>query len=253
MVPREQISQHLEWQYDEGLTGFTGLTAPVAGQLFVVRPDERIHRLLRRLAWTRADSFSVARGWASGGLLTWPEIHASDPRAQCNATAMRHGMHLEPSRRQRCALSPYWVARCRRHGLTNWNFMHAGSDQGILWYAYNLSGLSSVRALDTKPLGPDGKPLLLGLPFWVHLQGRCKPWLTTRETLRRSKCLKANAFFFFGVWEKVRDERLERTCPSFARGYERFVRLAPAAARRPCFWGGRTNCYAQHKPAWVVD
>ena len=104
------------------------------------------------------------------------------------------------------------------------------------------------------PLKPDGKPLLLGLPFWVHLQGRCKPWLATRETLARSKCLKANAFFFHGVWDRFRaaDPSLEATCPTFAAAYERFQKLGLAEARRPCFWGGRTNCFNEHKPAWVV-
>ena len=253
MLPREPSTQFLEWVYDAGLVGFPGPTTPISGQLFVVRPDEKVHRLMRRLAWTRASSFSVARGWANSGLLTWPEVHASDVRAQCNASAMRQGMHLEPQRRRRCHLDPYWVARCQRYGLTNWAFMHAGSDQGLLWYAFNLSGLSSVRTLFSKPRSSDGTPLLLGLPFWVHLQGTCKPWLVTRDTLRRSKCLKANAFFFHGIWERFRDAELERKCPSFARAFERFKSVAPTEARLPCFWGGRTNCFDQYRPAWVVD
>ena len=29
-------------------------------------------------------------------------------------------------------------------------------------------------------------------------------------------------------------------------------RSSLAEARRPCFWGGRTNCFNEHKPAWVV-
>ena len=257
MLPRERATQHLEVEYAEGLVAFPSPTTPVSGQLFVLRPDARMHTLLRRLASTRASSFDVARGWAGSGLLTWPDADASSARAQCNSTAMRHGLHVAPGQgpRRRCALSPFWVGRCRRHALTNWNFIHAGSDQGVLWYAYNLSGLSSVRALTAKPVGPDGKKrLLLGLPFWVHMQGMCKPWLATRETLRRAKCLKSNAFFFHGVWDRFRaaDPSLEAQCPTVARAYERFVQLAPPHARKPCFWGGRTNCYNQYRPAWAA-
>ena len=257
MLPRERAVQHLEFEYAEDLVTFPSVTSPVSGQLFVLRPDAKMHRLLRRLAATRASSFDVARGWAGSGLLTWPDADASNARAQCNSTAMRHGLHVAPGQgpRRRCALSPYWIRRCKRHALTNWNFIHAGSDQGVLWYAYNLSGLSSVRALTGKPMGPDGKKLLVGLPYWVHMQGMCKPWLATRETLKRAKCLKANAFFFHGVWDRFRaaDPSLEAQCPTFARAYQRFVKLAPPHARKPCFWGGRTNCYNQYRPAWAAS
>ena len=256
MLPRERATQYLEYEYNEGLVGFPGPTAPVSGQLFVIKPDVKMHRMMKRLANTRKTSFNIARGWADCGLVTWPDvIHGTDPRAQCNSSSLRSGSNVDPSRerRRRCDLSPFWVARCQRHGITNWNFMHAGSDQGLLWYAYNLSGRSSVRSLTTKPLGPDGKPLLLGLPFWVHSQGLCKPWLTTRETLSRSKCMKANAFFFHGLWGRfvAADPSLKATCPTFERAYKRFVTLAPPEAKLPCFWGGRTNCYERYRPAWA--
>lgn len=190
MLPRERAAaEHLEWEYEEGLVAFPGPTTPVSGQLFVIRPDAKMHQLLRHLAETRANNFSVARGWAGSGLLTWPAADASNARAQCNTTAMQNGLNVHPAQgRRRCALWPFWIRRCQQHGLTSWNFMHAGSDQGVLWYAYNLSGVSSVRSLTAKPLGPKGHALPLGLQYWVHLQGTCKPWLVSRQTLRRSKC-----------------------------------------------------------------
>ena len=255
MLPRERATQYLEWEYPEGLVGFPSPTTPISGQLFVLRPDAKMHRLLTQLAADRAN-FSVARGWANGGLLTWPDVDARSPRAQCNSSAMSRGAHVDPARgkRRRCALWPFWIARCRQHRLTNWNFIHAGSDQGILWYAYNLSGWSSLRALQNKPRGPNGEALLLGLPFWVHLQGMCKPWLATRETLARAKCLRSNAFFFHGVWDRFREAKgLDRTCPTFAAAFERFRKVAPPEARKPCFWGGAVSCFERYRPAWVVD
>ena len=252
MLPRERSTQYLEYEYAESLVGFPGPTTPVSGQLFVMRPEAKMHRLMKRLAMTRSTSFSIARGWGDCGLMTWPDLLHG---AQCNSSALRAGANVDPSRerRRRCELSPFWVARCQRHGLSNWNFMHAGSDQGLLWYAYNLSGRSTVRALPAKPPGPDGNPLLLGLPFWVHLQGLCKPWLATRDTLSRAKCLKANAFFFHGVWERfvAADPSLKGTCPTFARAFDRFVSLAPPEAKLACFWGGRTNCYDRYRPSWA--
>ena len=120
MLPRERAVQHLEFEYAEDLVTFPSVTSPVSGQLFVLRPDAKMHRLLRRLAATRASSFDVARGWAGSGLLTWPDADASNARAQCNSTAMRHGLHVAPGQgpRRRCALSPYWIRRCKRHALT---------------------------------------------------------------------------------------------------------------------------------------
>lgn len=130
MLPRERTVQHLLVEYPEQLVGFPGPSTPVSGQLFVLRPQARMHALLRRLARTR--NFTVARGWEETGLLTWPDADASDAHAQCNATYAINGAHAAPalgSRRRRCALWPFWIERCRRHRLTNWNFMHAGSDQ----------------------------------------------------------------------------------------------------------------------------
>ena len=131
--------------------------------------------------------------------------------------------------------------------------MHAGFDQGVLWYGFNLSAdATGVRTLLTKPTGPDGKSMLLGLPFWMHMQGVCKPWLVTRESLKRSKCMKSNAFFWHGVWSRFRaPHQLDRKCPTLESAYKRFLRLAPAEANLTCFWSDR--CFHRFKPRWVVD
>lgn len=251
MVPKGPVAQHLLAEYPEGLIGFPGPSTPVSGQLLVLRPSAAVHALLRRLADAR--DFTVARGWAGAGLLTWPDSDRHDATSHCNASYMRHAAHIHPAlgRRRRCSLWPFWVRRCREQQLTSWNFMHAGSDQGVFWYAYNLSGLSDSRSL-VRPTGPDGKALPLGRPYWVHLQGMCKPWLATKQRLSRSKCLKAGAFFWHGLWRRLRAaHRLDQKCPTFARGYRQFVELAPPEARLPCFW--TEACFQQHKPKWVVD
>ena len=211
-----------------------------------------MHALLRRLAETRGN-LSIARGWEGRGLLTWPDADGVNSRAQCNATYAQRGSHVHPAKRRKCVLWPFWVERCMRSGITSWNFMHAGSDQGLLWYGYNLSSIASgVRTITAKPVGPDGKPMLLGLPFWVHMQGLCKPWLATRDTLSRSKCLKTNAFFWHGVWSRFREPNgLDGKCPTLKRAYERFTRMTPKEANRSCFWSNR--CFNKYKPNWVVD
>lgn len=256
MLPRAPVTEHLRYEYPEDFVTFAGTTSPVSGQLYVVRPNRRLHRLLRHLA--ASHDFSVQRGWnrndmQHSGLLTWPDVDAVEPRAQCNATYLRRGSHVPIQRRRRCAaLWPYWVERCRRHGLTNWNFMSAASDQGLLWYAYNLSGLSSARAIPARARGDNGRLLPLGLAKWAHLQGTCKPWLVSRETLARSKCLKSGAFFWHGVWgrfEKTHD--LTRLCPTLASAYARFVSIAPPQSKKPCFW--TEACFQKHKPSWVKD
>ena len=92
----------------------------------------------------------------------------------------------------------------------------------------------------------------------MHLQGQCKPWLTSKRTLARAKCLKALAYFWHAVWRPLtltRDDGrrpdLNATCPSMARAYERFVEIAPPEASRPCFWGG--ECFGRFRPSWVID
>jgi hypothetical protein len=252
MLPKERLVQHLSVEYADSLVAFPGPSSPVSGQIFVLRPEERMHRLLRHLADTRGN-FSIARGWEGRGLLTWPDADGTNSRAQCNATYAKRGSHVDPFKRRRCTLWPFWVERCFRSGVTSWNFMHAGSDQGLLWYAYNLSSLApGVRTITTKPTGSDGKHMLLGLPFWVHMQGLCKPWLATRDVLSRSKCLKANAFFWHGVWSRFRASHgLDQKCPTLAHAYERFIRVAPLEANRSCFWSNR--CFHRYKPKWVVD
>lgn len=250
MIPRERVDQHLLLEYPEDFVSFPGASTPVSGQLFALRPSLRMHSLLRGLANTR--NFSVARGWANVGLLTWPDrVELTDSRAQCNASYMQRGLHVGSQHRRRCSLSRAWVERCRRHGVTNWNFMHAGTDQGILWYAYNLSGLGSVRSVTGKPI-VNGQSILYGLPFWTHLQGMCKPWLASRSALARAKCLKTGAYFWHGVWNRLRAKHpdLDRKCPTFARAYENFVAIAPKEAEMPCFWSEK--CFQKYKPKWVV-
>ena len=250
MLPRQRVLEHLLYEYPEGLVTFAGITSPVSGQLYVVRPNRAVHALMRRLADTH--NFSVQRGWAGAGLLTWPDVDSVDTRAQCNATYLQRGAHVKPTKRRRCSLSPFWVERCRRHGMTNWNFMSAASDQGILWYAYNLSGLSAARALPSRARSPDGTMLPLGLNRWVHLQGTCKPWLASRQTLSRSKCLKAGAFFWHGVWDRFNESHeLSVKCPTMASAYARFLSFSPREARLPCFW--TEQCFQRYKPAWVKD
>ena len=252
MLPKERLVQHLLVEYPESFVAFPGPSSPVSGQMFILRPEARMHKLLRKLAETRGN-FSIERGWEGRGLLTWPDADGLDARAQCNATYMKRGSHVSPAKRRRCGLWPFWVKRCTRFGITSWNFMHAGSDQGLLWYSYNLSSIASgVHTITTKPVGPDGKQMLLGLPFWVHMQGLCKPWLATRDILSRSKCLKANASFWHAVWSRFRaSHALDRKCPTLKRAYERFERIAPSEANRSCFWSNR--CFNQYKPRWVVD
>ena len=221
----------------------------------MVRPSHDVHRLLLRLS--ASHDFTVQRGWnanntARSGLLTWPDVDAADPRAHCNASYLQRGAHVPPRRRRRCALWPYWVERCRRHGLTNWNFMSAASDQGLLWYAYNLSGLSTVRAIPARARSEHGGLLPIGLHRWVHLQGACKPWLVSKQTMSRAKCLKAGAFFWHAVWERFsRAHNLTRICPTLANAYARFLSFAPPQARKPCFW--TEECFRKHKPTWVKD
>lgn len=251
MLPRERVEQHLLLEYAEDLVSFPGPSAPVSGQLFVLRPNVRMHTHLRRLTDTR--NFSVARGWGQVGLLTWPDrVDLADSRAQCNASYAKRGLHVAPGKRRRhaCSLSPFWMERCRKFGLTNWNFMHAGSDQGILWYAYNLSGLGSVRSIVGKPV-VDGRSILFGRQFWTHLQGMCKPWLVSRSALTRAKCLKTGAYFWHGIWRRLRAKHdLDRKCPTFSRAFDKFVSIAPREAEMPCFWSER--CFQKYKPKWVV-
>lgn len=124
--------------------------------------------------------------------------------------------------------------------------------QGVLWYAYNLSGMASIRALTSKPIGPSGQAMLLGRQFWVHMQGMCKPWLASERELMRSKCLKAGAFFWFAVWQRyAASNGLVEQCPTLTRAYDRFVKIAPREASQPCFWS--ESCFQKHKPNWVAD
>ena len=56
--------------------------------------------------------------------------------------------------------------------------------------------------------------------------------------LARAKCLKTGAYFWHGVWNRLRAKHpdLDRKCPTFARAYEQFVAIAPKEAEMPCFW-----------------
>ena len=40
---------------------------------------------------------------------------------------------------------------------------------------------------------------------------------------------------------------------NFAAAFERFRKVAPPEARKPCFWGGAVSCFERYRPAWVVD
>ena len=107
----------------------------------------------------------------------------------------------------------------------------------------------AIDSVTGKPV-VDGQSILYGLQFWTHLQGMCKPWLASRSALARAKCLKTGAYFWHGVWRRLRDKHdLDRKCPTFARAYEKFVAIAPKEAEMPCFWSER--CFQKYKPGWV--
>ena len=140
--------------------------------------------------------------------------------------------------------------------MTSWNHVAASGDQGIFYYVYNMSGRFPGATLRTlaHPRDADGRVFMgPGAPWWAHLQSSCKPWLVSRTTLARAKCLKLNAFFWHGVWAAATasDASLGASCPSFAAAYTRFVGIAPKEARLPCFW--TEECFKKYRPAWVTS
>ena len=69
--------------------------------------------------------------------------------------------------------------------------------------------------------------------------------------LTRAKCLKTGAYFWHGIWRRLRAKHdLDRKCPTFSRAFDKFVSIAPREAEMPCFWSER--CFQKYKPKWVV-
>ena len=114
-----------------------------------------------------------------------------------------------------CAVWPYWRARCVRFGVTNWNYVSANADNGILWWLYNISGLGAARVL-YRPSTPRGEPEPTASgAWWAHAQSMCKPWLATPKILAGSeRCSGINDYFFCTLWPEMA-EALQDDCPAF--------------------------------------
>ena len=137
MYPRRNVAALFTTEYAEDFVSYAETSAPYGANLFLVRPSHAAHAAARAASDTRA--FSVGRGWNGSGLLTWPSLRGSAPCDMPYATRLRGG--------GACAVWPYWHARCTRLHVTNWNYVSASADNGILWWLFNLSSLTGPPCL----------------------------------------------------------------------------------------------------------
>ena len=211
----------------QDFVAFAETSAPYGANLFVVRPSERVHAAARAAADARA--FSVGRGWNGSGLLTWPSLRGAAPCAMPFSTGVPGG--------GQCARWPYWRARCEHHRVTNWNYVSASADNGILWWLYNLSGLGTSRVL-YRPHAPSGdaEPTASG-GWWAHAQSMCKPWLANPKVLAASeRCRAINAHFYCELWPGM-EGALAADCPAFAAAR---ARVAAASVNCPASSGAQS-------------
>ena len=163
MYPRRPVAALFTTEYAEDFVAFAESSAPYGANLFMVRPSRAAHTAAR--AASDARSFSVGRGWNGSGLLTWHSLRGSAPCDMPYATRLRGG--------DACAVWPYWHARCTQLHVTNWNYVSASADNGILWWLFNLSSLTSPSGL-TSPnalSSPSGLTGFAGLTGLTGLTG----------------------------------------------------------------------------------
>ena len=192
MYPRRPIAALFTTEYAEDFVAFAETSAPYGANLFMVRPSRAAHAAARAASDARA--FSVGRGWNGSGLLTWPSLRGSAPCDMPYATRLRGG--------GACAVWPYWHARCTQLHVSNWNYVSASADNGILWWLFNLSSLTGPTGLTGtygaprplaarvlhRPSTPKGEPEPTASGgWWAHAQSMCKPWLATPKILAGSE------------------------------------------------------------------
>tara|TARA_B100001989_G_C24536829_1_gene464937 strand:- start:1179 stop:2324 length:1146 start_codon:yes stop_codon:yes gene_type:complete len=218
MFPRSSLKDHVRINIKEDALAWYQLTTPFSSNFFVLKPSTKMYKFLRSMA--DIHPFTIERGWYNKGLVNWPFTKG------CNASYLQNGLVSSPKNRRKCKLSDKWVKRCQMYKLTNWNFMHAGSDQGAFWYAYNISKMSSVFTFEgSKEYETyDGEKFKIGRQYWHHMSGRCKPWLISKSTLNNKRCLEAAKYFWGTLWKSFRIKYdLYKFCPTMEKKYKFYL------------------------------
>lgn len=207
-------------EFPEGLQAFEHPSAIQTAGWTLLRPNRRVFKLLLRLV--NDYDFTIDKGWNKAGLLVWPERVAP---------CRNRGWRKATLNGTKCHLNSFWLERCLKYGITNWVHVGAYEVQGIFWYAYNMSGLSSARfigeyqAKHNRVIGPGGGVLSPNVPHLIHLQGGCKPWSTKTppswlKDMKRvdhgvgRRCTANLQWFWDTLWHEA-DATVHAMCPQF--------------------------------------
>ena len=129
------------------------------GGLYVtLRPDKTEYEKLWAMVKEGGNAFSRSSGWHDAGLVVWPTPGDAPP---CDDYCGGY-----------CRANAFWCNRCRKHRVMNWVFASAECDQGWLWWAYNVSGISSYRDLFVYGDEEMPHPII----NYEHYGGLTKPW-----------------------------------------------------------------------------